>query len=134
VLEDSTDLLVDHACRVAEARSRPFDMHVLIERSTWGRWRASSVLGHLPDRARRSVEHIVCGHPSMPDSSALHLMHTVPVTEVPLETVASWRGDLPGLHPKLQKTYGRSEVNRARLGTPPALAEITRPRSSRLAL
>jgi hypothetical protein len=133
-LEESTDLLVDLACRVAEARSRPFDMHVLIERSTWGRWRASSVLGHLPHRARRSVEHIVCGHPSKPDSSAIHLMHTVPVAEVPLETVASWRGDLPGLHPNLQETYGKHEINRARLGTPPAAAEITRQRPSGVAL
>lgn len=92
------------------------------------------MLGHLPDRARRSVEHIVCGHPSIPDSSAIHLMHTVPVAEVRLETVASWRGDLPGLHPKLQEKYGKSEINRARLGTPPAAAEIVRPRSNRLAL
>jgi len=134
VLEESTDLLVDLACRVAEARRQPFDMSVLIDRATWGRWRASSVLGHLPDRTRRSVEHLVCGHPSIPDSSAIHLMHTVPAAEVPLNVVAAWRGDLPGLHPEVYGTYGRNEINLARLGTPPSAAEITRRRSNGIAM
>lgn len=134
VLEESTDLLVDLACRVAEARSRPFDMGVLVDRTTWGRWRASSVLDHLPDRTRRSVAYIVCGQARIPDSSAIHLMHTTPVADVSLEAIAAWRGHLPGLHPKVQETYGRSEIIRARLGTPPAAAEITRQRSSHLAM
>jgi len=133
-LEESTDLLVDLACRVAEVRSQSFDMGVLINRATWGRWRASSVLAHLPDRTRRSVEHIVCGHPSAPESSAIYLMHTIPAAEVPLNVVAWWRGDLPGLHPNVQQTYGRNEINLARLGTPPAAAEITRRRSPQLAM
>jgi hypothetical protein len=127
-LEESTDLLVDLACRVAAARSKPFDMGVLINRATWGRWRASSVLAHLPDRTRRSVAHIVCGHPSAPESSAIYLMHTIAAAEVPLNVVAWWRGDLPGLHPNVQQSYGRNEINLARLGTPPAAAEITRRR------
>jgi hypothetical protein len=134
VLVESTDLLVDLAAHVAEARSRPFDMRFLIDRTTWGRWRASSVLGHLPDRTRRSVEHLVCGHPSTPDTSALHLMHTVPAADVPLSVVAWWRGNLPGLHPQVQETYGRNEINRARLGIPPAAAQITRQRSSQVAI
>jgi hypothetical protein len=132
VLEESTDLLVDLACRVAETRSQPFDMAVLVARPTWGRWRASSVLGHLPDRTRRSVEHILCGHPKAPKSSAIHLMHTTPASELPLEVVAFWRGDLPGLHPEVQATYDRGAINRARLGTPPTKAEITEQRAAHL--
>jgi hypothetical protein len=134
VLEESTDLLVDLACRVAEARGRPFDMGVLVDRATWGRWRASSVLGHLPDRTRRSAAHIVCGQARIPNSSAIHLMHTTPVAALSLEVIAAWRGDLPGLHPNVQETYGRSEIIRARLGSPPLAAEITRQRSSHLAM
>lgn len=134
VLEESTDLLVDLACRVAETRSQPFDMGVLVARPTWGRWRASSVLGHLPDRTRRSVEHILCGHPKAPNSSALHLMHTTPPSEVSLEVVAFWRGDLPGLHPEIQATYDRGAINRARLGTPPTEAGITEQRAAHLAM
>jgi hypothetical protein len=26
----------------------------------------------------------------------------------------AWRGDLPGLHPRIQGSYGRAEINRAR--------------------
>jgi hypothetical protein len=134
VLEESTDLLVDLACRVAQARNEPFDMRVLADRSTWGRWRASSVLRHLPDRTRRSVEHIVCGHPKVLVSSAVHLMHTLRADQVALDVIAAWRGDLPGLHPRIQESYGRSEINSARLGTPPSAAEIIQHRAAHLAV
>jgi hypothetical protein len=59
LLEESTDLLVDLACQVARTRGDAFDMGALVDRATWGRWRASSVLGHLPDRTRRSRAHRV---------------------------------------------------------------------------
>ena len=134
VLEESTDLLVDLACRVSETRSRPFDMRVLVDRTTWGRWRASTVLGHLPDRARRSVAHIVCGHPKIANSSAIHLMNAVPEEEIPLDVIAAWRGDLPGLHPEMQEVYRRRQIDRARLGIPPAEAEITSQRRFSIAI
>jgi hypothetical protein len=134
VLEESTDLLVDLACRVSETRSRPFDMRVLVDRTTWGRLRASTVLGHLPDRARRSVAHIVCGHPKIANSSAIHLMSTVPDEEIPLDVIAAWRGDLPGLHPEMQEVYRRGQIDRARLGIPPAETEITPQRPSSIAI